>query len=352
VVPVVFSPAGDLVFERYTRCTRGAVGTPHELHGAQLLRAGDEVSIWTTPVAGEPTKHALVAAVCWKGEWTSLDCGGTNQAAFNMVSTGSAASPTPLEVVDAVFAHAVVHREPSTVVTYMNSPTKTGDKNVPGQGIGKTEWLRRNLGCAGPNLVDIVNDYEKLVKTDNFSDKGHSALFTLTDDVEDPKIVLSGVTKAAVTAKENESRVKHAANKKSDNFNTNFFTGNCHISLDEVEKSMVEGERRVLPARAWSTMAGDVAYFEYTFAAYFAVNPLIQKCIIEAWRNYPGVHTRTTGDLQAMAKSAKAYWVGQVPMKVGFLQLMCMVRRRAKPARPPALPRFFHYSRAFVRVGP
>jgi hypothetical protein len=43
VVPVVFSPAGDLVFERYTRCTRGAVGAPLELHGAQLLREGDEV---------------------------------------------------------------------------------------------------------------------------------------------------------------------------------------------------------------------------------------------------------------------------------------------------------------------
>jgi hypothetical protein len=229
--------------------------------------------------------------------------------------------------VDAVFAHAVVHREPSTVVTFMNSPTKTGDKDVPGQGVGKTEWLRRSLACAGPNLVDMVNDHDKLVKTDNFSDKGHSALFTLTDDVEDPKLVLSGVTKAAVTAKENEARVKHAGNKKSDNFNTNFFTGNCHISLDEVEKNMVEGERRVLPARAWSTMAGDVAYFEYMYSAYFAVNPLIQKCIIEAWRNYPGVHTRTTGDLQAMAKRAKAHWAGQVPMKVGLLQMMCMVRR-------------------------
>ena len=334
VVPVVFSPAGELVFERHSPCTRGAVGAHDELHGAQLLRKGDVVSVWTTPVAEKPTETALMAAICWNdldaARWPGMPRSNeqnNHHAVFNIVSPGTAERPTPVEVVDAVFAHGVVHREPTTVASYLFSPTKTGDDNVPGQGVGKTAWLRCSMACVGPNLVDMVNDYDRLVKTDQFTDKGHSTFFTLVDDIDDPKIILSGSAKAAATAKENEARVKHAGNKKMDNYNTTFYTGNCHISLDEVEKSVIQGERRVCPVRAWSTMVGDVTYFQYIYATYFSVNPLIQKCILESWRSLSGVGTRSTGDLQKMAKCVKSYWAGQVPMRVGFLQkLYCTAR--------------------------
>ena len=67
VVPPVFTLTGELLFERHARLTRGALGAPAvELHGAQLLRQGDRVHVFTTPV--DERKEALVAAVC-----TNLD---------------------------------------------------------------------------------------------------------------------------------------------------------------------------------------------------------------------------------------------------------------------------------------
>ena len=340
-VPLVFSVTSELVFERSSRCPRGAVGAERELHGAQRLKPGDEVTVWTTPNAEDAARECLVAARCW-----NLDCPvvptveGLEGLAFDVVDTGTKDLPTPLEVMNATIAHGVIHREPATVALYLFSPTKTGVESTPGQGLGKTEWLRRGAACMGPCLVDTVNDYERLVANDQFSDKGHSALFTIVDDVADPKFLLSGKTKAAVTAKENEARVKHAGNKKSDNFNTFLCTGNEFISQDAVEEANAEQQRRLFLVRAWSTHVGRVDYFAYVYGTYFSVNPLIQKCILEYWRNLPDAGTRSTAELQELAKRAKTHWSGQVPIYVGFLQTLYAAPRmdtiKLKEARATA----------------
>jgi hypothetical protein len=80
---------------------------------------------------------------------------------FDIVDSGTDELPTPLETLNAVIAYGVVHRQPSTVVPYLFSPTKTGADATPGQGLGKTELLRRALAAVGPNLVDMVNDHER-----------------------------------------------------------------------------------------------------------------------------------------------------------------------------------------------
>ena len=172
----------------------------------------------------------------------------------------------------------------------------------------------------GPNLVDMVNDHDRLVKNDQFNDKGHTALFTLIDDVEKPDFLMHGSTKAAATAKENEARVKCKGNKKSDNYNTTFCTANQFISKDAAAKAEEDEARRLALIRAWSTHVGRVVHFAYTYGTYFNVSPLIQKCILEYWRTLPDVLTRGPGDLQALAKRGKAHWSGQVPLHVGFLQ--------------------------------
>ena len=201
MVPLVFSPTNELVFERFTRCTRDAVGAERELHGAQLLRAGDEVTVWTTPSAEDSGSMCLVAARCWNLECALIpNAEGLQGLAFDIVDSGTPELPTPLEVVNAVIAFGVVHRQPSTVIPYVFSPTKTGGETTPGQGIGKTEWLRRSLAAVGPNLVDMVNDHDRLVKNDQFNDKGHTSIFTLIDDVEKPDFLMHGATKAAATA--------------------------------------------------------------------------------------------------------------------------------------------------------
>ena len=235
VVPLVFSPVNDIVFERFTRCPRSATGTERELHGAQLLREGDEVTVWTTPSADDPASKCLVAARCWNLECTLIpEVAGLEGLAFDIVDKGTPEVPTPLEVITAVFAYSVVHRQPSTVVPYLYSPTKTGDETLQGQGVGKTLWLRRSLAAVGPNLVDVVNDHDRLVKNDQFNDKGYSSLFTIIDDIETPSVLLQGATKAGATAPENEARVKCKGNKKGDNFNTVCCTGNKYLSSDAV----------------------------------------------------------------------------------------------------------------------
>ena len=323
VVPLVFCPANELVFERSTRCPRGAVGAEREQHGAQLLRAGDEVTVWTTPSAEEPGKDCLVAARCWNLECSLLpEVAGLAGLAFDIVDNGTEDLPTPLEVVNATIAHGVVHRQPATVAPYVYSPTKQGVQNMPGQGVGKSEWLRFITACAGPNLVDTVNDHERLVASDAFNDKGFSSIFQICDDVANHKFLLSGATKAAITGLGNEARVKHGANKTGDNFNTLYCTSNEFISLDAVEEADNKEQRRVLPVRAWSTHVGRVDYFAYVYGTYRNVNPLIYKCILEFWRTLPDVRVRGTGELQEMAKRSKAHWSGQVPMHVGFLQAL------------------------------
>jgi hypothetical protein len=189
VVPVVFDLANELVFERATRCPRGAAGTARELHGAQLLQPGDEVTVWTTPSAEDPGQLCLVAGRVWNLER------GCAPLVFDIVDNGTDELPTPLETLNAVIAYGVVHRQPSTVVPYLFSPTKTGADATPGQGLGKTELVRRALAAVGPNLVDMVNDHERLVKNDQFNDKGHSSLFTLIDDISKPEFLLSGTVK-------------------------------------------------------------------------------------------------------------------------------------------------------------
>ena len=133
VVPLVFSPANELVFERSTRCTRGASGTEREQHGAQLLRDGDEVTVWTTPSAEDPGRTCLVAARCLNLECALIpSVDGLEGLAFDIVDNGTPELPTPLEVVNAVIAFGVVHRQPSTVIPYLCSPTKTGVETTPG----------------------------------------------------------------------------------------------------------------------------------------------------------------------------------------------------------------------------
>jgi hypothetical protein len=321
VVPVVFNLANELVFERATRCPRGAEGNARELHGAQLLQPGDEVTMWTTPSAEDPGQLCLVAARVWNlGGALLPEVNGLEGLAFDIVDSGTQELPTPLETLNAVIAYGVVHRQPSTVVPYLFSPTKTGGDATPGQGLGKTELVRRALAAVGPNLVDMVNDHERLVKNDQFNDKGYASIFTLIDDVSKPEFLLSQSTKAGATAKENEARVKCKGNKKSDNYNTTVCTGNEYCSLDAAEKANEDEQRRLLLIRAWSCFAGMVSYFSYIYGTYFNVNPLIQKCILEYWRTLPGVDMWSTGELQVLAKKCKVYWSGQVPMHVGFLQ--------------------------------
>ena len=57
--------------------------------------------------------------------------------------------------------------------------------------------------------------------------------------------------------------------------------------------------------RAQSTFAGCTEYFAYVYGTYRSVSPLIYKCLLEYWRSFPGVRTRTTAELQDMAKRAK-----------------------------------------------
>ena len=152
VVPPVFTLTGELLFERHARLTRGALGAPAvELHGAQLLRQGDRVHVFTTPV--DERKEALVAAVC-----TNLDeaiedfprwcvplvddarttpltpcCAAGRDSLVVMwaFSTSSVAArceakPSRMDVFHACMSFTIVHRQPSTVVMYFYSPTKTG----------------------------------------------------------------------------------------------------------------------------------------------------------------------------------------------------------------------------------
>ena len=203
VVPVVFTPTNEVVFERFTRCTRGADTNEGGLHGAQLLRSGDWVTVWTTPSAevaeGPP---CLVAARCWNLECTLIPAiDGLEGLAFDIVDSGTEELPTPLETFNATIAYGVVHRQPATVVPYLFSPTKTGDESTPGQGVGKTQFLRCSLAAVGPNLVDVVNDHDRLVKNDQFNDKGHASLFTIVDDIESPDILLHDSVLRGVAAK-------------------------------------------------------------------------------------------------------------------------------------------------------
>jgi len=321
VVPLVFSPINDIVFERFTRCPRSATGTERELHGAQLLQEGDKVTVWTTPSADDPARKCLVAARCWNLECALIpEVAGVTGLAFDIVDEGTKEMPTPLEVITATFAFSVVHRQPSTVVPYLYSPTKTGDETLQGQGVGKTQWLRRSLAAVGPNLVDVVNDHDRLVKTDQFNDKGYAALFTIIDDIENPSFLMQQSTKAGATAAENEARVKSKGNKKGDNYNTTCCTGNKWVATDEVGKKDAEKERRMQLSRAWSTHVGCVEYFKYIYGTYFAVNPIILFGILEYWRTLPDILTCGPGDLQDMVKRARVHWSGQVPMHVGFLQ--------------------------------
>jgi hypothetical protein len=118
-----------------------------------------------------------------------------------------------MDVFHACMSFTIVHRQPSTVVMYFYSPTKTGvtlgerdGKTLRGQGIGKTELLRRTASVVGPALVDCVNDYKKFVEDDKFSAKGFDKLVTIVDDVDNPNALLKGAFKA-----ESRHRCAHGA---------------------------------------------------------------------------------------------------------------------------------------------
>ena len=184
VVPPVFSRAGEVLFERNTRLPRGATGNAGELHGAQLLKENDSVSVWTTPVDGDPAKKALMAVLCYTMDDTPLWPAFSHDAAFNIVATGTPEQPTRLEVFDASVAFAAVHRSATTLAHYLYSPTKTGDKEIQGQGVGKSKYLEYICSLFGPNLVDFVTDYERFVTRDKFSAKGFGKIYTIADDIE------------------------------------------------------------------------------------------------------------------------------------------------------------------------
>jgi len=165
---------------------------------------GDEVTVWTTPSAEDPAQLCLVAGRVWNLLGGVLpEVTGLEGLAFDIVGSGTEELPTPLETLNAVIAYGVVHRQPSTVVPYLFSPTKTGADATPGQGLGKTELMRRALAAVGPNLVDMVNDHERLVKNDQFNDKGYASLFTLIDDISKPEFLLSSTVKVGGCAPHN-----------------------------------------------------------------------------------------------------------------------------------------------------
>jgi hypothetical protein len=329
VVPLVFAPTNELVFERSTRCPRGAAGATHERHGAQLLRPGDVVTVWTTPAADNQGAPCLIAARIWNlhtlGECALLpSITGLAGLAFDVVDTGTEAVPTPLEVMDAVVAHGIVHRTPATVALYLYSPTKTGVENVPGQGVGKSMYQRFITAAAGANVVDTVNDYKNLVENNQFCDIGHTSLFMIVDDVYSPNFLLTGKVKAAVTAKVNVNRVKHdQGNAENDNHNTLLSNGNEFVSQDAVEEANIKEQRRLYPVRVQSTHAGCTEYFAYVYGTYTNVSPLVYKCLLEHWRSSPGVRTRTTAELQDMAKRAK------VTPRRGVLSFLILTPRNA-----------------------
>jgi hypothetical protein len=322
VVPPVFSRAGEVLFERNTRLSRGAAGTAGELHGAQLLKKDDEVSVWTTPVDGDPAKKALIAVLCYTMDDTPLWPAFSRDAAFNIVATGTPDQPTRLEVFDASLAFAAVHRQPTTVAHYLYSPTKTGDKEIQGQGVGKSKFMEYNCSVFGPNLVDTVTDYETFVSKDKFTSKGFGKLYTTVDDVNDPRLLLTSKFKAETTARTKEIQVKNVSNAVAENFGSYILTGQYHMTSDEVEHEAMTGERRPVPTFCKQTMAGDAAYFAYHYGMYWGLTPLIQKCVLEHLRAYPGVETRTSMDLQLMAKKSDTAWIGQVPMLIGFMQAL------------------------------
>ena len=104
------------------------------LHGAQLLRSGDWVTVWTTPSAevaeGPP---CLVAARCWNLECTLIPAiDGLEGLAFDIVDSGTEELPTPLETFNATIAYGVVHRQPATVVPYLFSPRVPGSPHQDG----------------------------------------------------------------------------------------------------------------------------------------------------------------------------------------------------------------------------
>ena len=61
-----------------------------------------------------------------------------------------------------------------------------------------------------------------------------------------------------------------------------------------------------------------------------AVYIYAESVVKEHWRSLPGVSTRTTAELQDIAKRAKVHWSGQVPMHVGFLQALNSAPRLEK----------------------
>jgi hypothetical protein len=329
-VPPVFSRAGEVLFERNTRLSRGATGAAGELHGAQRLKENDVVSVWTTPVDGDPVKKALMAVLCYTMDDTPLWPAFSRDAAFNIVATGTPEQPTRLEVFDASMAYAAVYRLPTTVAHYLYSPTKTGDKEIQGQGVGKSKFVEYNCSLFGPNLVDVVTDYETFVTKDKFTSKGFGKLYTIADDIKDPRLLLTSKFKAETTARTKEIQVKNDPNAIGENFGSYMLTGQYHMTLDEVENEAMTGERRPVPTFCKQTMAGDPAYFAYHYGMYWELTPLIQKCVLEHLRAYPGVETRTSMELQLMAKKSDTAWRGQVPMRIGFLQALYKAPRLDK----------------------
>ena len=104
----------------------------------------------------------------------------------------------------------------------------------------------------------------------------------------------------------NVNRVKHdQGNAENDNHNTLLTNGTEFVSQDAVEEANIKEQRRLHPSRAQSTYAGCTEYFAYVYGTYRNVSPLIYKCLLEHWRSSPGVRTRTTAELQDMAKRAK-----------------------------------------------
>lgn len=84
---------------------------------------------------------------------------------IDIVDTGTKEVPTPLEVTNAVIAHGIVHRTPSTDALYLYSPTKTGVDNVPGQGVGKSEFQRFVTAVAGANVVDTKLTVNEVIRS-------------------------------------------------------------------------------------------------------------------------------------------------------------------------------------------
>ena len=112
---------------------------------------------------------------------------------------------------------------------------------------------------------------------DKFTSKGFGKLYTIADDIKDPRLLLTSKFKAETTARTKEIQIKNDPNAIGENFGSYMLTGQYHMTLDEVENEAMTGERRPVPTFCMQTMAGDPAYFAYHYGMYWELTPRSSK---------------------------------------------------------------------------